>query len=58
MNHGDRQSFNHPLVVTVATGVTWLALSGFIRPLRSPRRSDVALITAQFERLAGRRSAS
>lgn len=57
MNYGDRQSFNHPLIVTVATGVAWLALSGLILLLRSFRRSDVAWITRPFEHLAARRSA-
>ncbi len=55
MNYGDRQSFNHPLIVTVATGVTWLALSGLILLFRAFRPSDVAWIAAPFERLAARR---
>ncbi|MEW5684635.1 MAG: PepSY domain-containing protein [Pseudomonadota bacterium] len=55
MNYGDRQSFNHPLIVTVATGVAWLALSGLILLFRAFRRSDVAWITGPFEHLAERR---
>ena len=58
MNYGDRQSFNHPLIVTVATGVAWLALSGLILLFRSFRRSDVTWITGPFERLAARRTTS
>ncbi|MFN9847647.1 MAG: PepSY domain-containing protein [Alphaproteobacteria bacterium] len=55
MNYGDRQSFNHPLIVTVATGVAWLALSGLILLFRSFRRSDVAWITGPFQSFAERR---
>jgi hypothetical protein len=55
MNYGDRQSFNHPLIVTVATGVAWLAISGLILLFRSFRRSDVAWIAAPLSRLAARR---
>ncbi|UTP38229.1 PepSY domain-containing protein [Phenylobacterium sp. LH3H17] len=54
MNYGDRQSFNHPLIVTVATGVAWLALSGLILLFRSFRGSDIAWITGPSARL-GRR---
>lgn len=56
MNYGDRQSFNHPLIVTVATGVAWLSISGLILLFRSFRRSDVAWLTAPFARLAPRRT--
>jgi hypothetical protein len=52
MNYGDRQSFNHPLIVTVATGVAWLALSGLILLFRAFRRSDVAWIAGLFDRSA------
>jgi uncharacterized iron-regulated membrane protein len=55
MNYGDRQSFNHPLIVTVATGVAWLALSGLILLFRSFRRSDVAWITGPFQSFSERR---
>lgn len=58
MNYGDRQSFNHPLIVTVATGVAWLAISGLILLFRSFRRSDVAWVAGPFERLAARRTTS
>jgi PepSY-associated TM region len=55
MNYGDRQSFNHPLIVTVATGVAWLSLSGLILLFRAFRLSDVAWISGPFARLlAGR----
>ncbi len=56
MNYGDRQSFNHPLIITVATGVAWLTLSGLILLFRSFRRSDIAWIAAPFEGRAPRRS--
>lgn len=56
MNYGDRQSFNHPLIVTVATGVTWMALSGLILLFRAFRRSDVAWLTAPFERFSRARA--
>ncbi len=42
MDYDDRESFNHPLIVTVATLTTWLALSGLILLFRAFRRSDVA----------------
>lgn len=56
MDYTARESFNHPLIVTVATGVTWLALSGLILLFRSFRSSDVAWITALFDRLPARRA--
>jgi len=62
MDYGERQSFNHPLIITVGTGSGWLALSGLILLFRSFRRSDVAWLIdpwASFiaRRRAGRRSA-
>ncbi|MCR5873107.1 PepSY domain-containing protein [Phenylobacterium sp. J426] len=57
MDYDDRQSFNHPLIVTLATGATWLALSGLILLFRSFRRSDVAWILDPLEALAERRRA-
>ena len=56
MDYTARESFNHPLIVTVATGVAWLALSGLILLFRSFRPSDVAWITGLFERLSARRA--
>lgn len=56
MDYTARESFNHPLIVTVATGATWLALSGLILLFRSFRSSDVAWFTALFDRLAARRA--
>jgi len=44
MDYSKRESFNHPLIVTVATGVAWLALSGLILLFRSFRRRDFAWI--------------
>ncbi len=57
MDYTERQSFNHPLIVTVASGVAWLALSGVILLFRSFRRRDFAYVLAPIDRLrAGRRS--
>lgn len=39
MDYTGRQSFNHPLIVMVACGVAWLALSGLILLFRSFRRA-------------------
>ena len=58
MDYKDRQSFNHPLIVTVATGAAWLALSGLILLFRSFRRSDVSWLADGVERLARRRRPS
>lgn len=57
MDYTERNSFNHPLIITVATGVAWLAITGLILLVRSFRASDVAWITAPFERFAVRRRA-
>lgn len=54
MDYSSRTSFNHPLIITVATGVAWLALSGVILLLRSFRRSDVAWALDGLERLRSR----
>lgn len=37
MDYTERQSFNHPLILMVACGVAWLALSGLILLFRSFR---------------------
>lgn len=50
MDYGERQSFNHPLIITLATGAAWLALSGLILLFRSFRRSDVAWVVDPIER--------
>ncbi|TAJ69846.1 MAG: peptidase [Phenylobacterium sp.] len=57
MDYQERQSFNHPLIVTVAVGAAWLALSGLILLFRSFRRGDFAWILDPWERLAARRRA-
>lgn len=57
MDYGERQSFNHPLIITLATGAAWLALSGLILLFRSFRRSDVAWVLDPLEALAARRRA-
>lgn len=56
MDYTARESFNHPLIITVATGVAWLALSGLILLFRSFRASDVAWLTGLFGRLSPRRA--
>jgi uncharacterized iron-regulated membrane protein len=58
MDYTERQSFNHPLIVTVATGVAWLALSGLVLLFRSFRRSDVALVADAVDGLRARRKAA
>jgi uncharacterized iron-regulated membrane protein len=54
MDYDDRQSFNHPLIITVGTGAAWLALSGLILLFRSFRRSDVAWLLDGWEALSSR----
>jgi uncharacterized iron-regulated membrane protein len=54
MDYSDRASFNHPLIITVATGVAWLALSGVILLFRSFRRSDFAWVLDGWDRLRSR----
>lgn len=49
MDYGKRESFNHPLIVTVGTAALWIALSGLILLFRSFRRSDVAWLLDRFE---------
>lgn len=44
MDYSKRESFNHPLIIAVATGVAWLALSGLILLFRSFRRRDFAWV--------------
>lgn len=56
MDYSARESFNHPLIVTVASGVTWLALSGLILLFRSFRAADVRWLTAPFARRGARRA--
>jgi len=58
MDYGERQSFNHPLIVTVGTGAGWLALSGLILLFRSFRRSDVAWLVDPWDSLVARRRAA
>lgn len=41
MDYSARQSFNHPLIVTVAAGTIWLALTGFYLLFRTAWRSDM-----------------
>lgn len=54
MDYSNRTSFNHPLIITVATGVAWLALSGVILLFRSFRRSDFAWALDGLDRLRSR----
>lgn len=55
MDYGERQSFNHPLVITLGSGAAWLALSGLILLFRSFRRSDVAWAIDPWESFVARR---
>ena len=57
MDYDDRQSFNHPLIITLAVGAAWLALSGLILLFRSFRRADVAWIADPLDSFAARRGA-
>jgi len=50
MDYTKRESFNHPLIITVACGVAWLALSGVILLFRSFRRQDFAYVLDPIER--------
>lgn len=54
MDYTDRQSFNHPLIIIIATGCLWLALSGFILLFRAFRRQDFAYVHDGIERLRRR----
>lgn len=54
MDYDDRQSFNHPLIITLGTASAWLALSGLILLFRSFRRSDVAWLLDGAEALRRR----
>jgi len=44
MDYAGRDNFNNPLVITVATGALWLALSGLLLLTRSFRRQDFAAL--------------
>lgn len=55
MDYDDRQSFNHPLIITVGMAAAWLALSGLILLFKAFRRSDFAWIADPLERLKERR---
>ena len=55
MDYTKRESFNHPLIVTVGSGVAWLALSGAILLFRSFRRQDFAYVLDPIERLRDER---
>ncbi len=55
MDYTKRESFNHPLIITVASGVAWLALSGVILLFRSFRRQDFAYVLDPIERLRDER---
>jgi uncharacterized iron-regulated membrane protein len=43
MDYAGRDNFNNPLVISVATGALWLALSGLLLLTRSFRRQDFAI---------------
>ncbi|CAN5385542.1 hypothetical protein BH09PSE1_BH09PSE1_01620 [soil metagenome] len=50
MDYTKRESFNHPLIITVATGILWLALSGLILLFRAFRPSDFRYVLEPIER--------
>lgn len=54
MDYDDRQSFNHPLIITLGCGAAWLALSGLILLFRSFRRSDVSWLLDAADALKAR----
>lgn len=58
MDYGERQSFNHPLIITVGFGAAWLALSGLILLFRSFRRGDFAWVIDPWESFVARRRPS
>lgn len=51
MDYSKRENFNHPLIITVATGVLWLAITGFIMLFRSFRRSEFSVVLEPAERV-------
>ena len=59
MDYTKRESFNHPLIITVGTGILWLAISGLILLFRAFRPSDFSYVTDPVARaraaLAARR---
>lgn len=40
MDYANRASFNHPLIVTVAIGAVWLALTGLYLIFKTSWRSE------------------
>ncbi|OHC92289.1 MAG: peptidase [Sphingomonadales bacterium RIFCSPHIGHO2_01_FULL_65_20] len=50
MDYTKRESFNHPLIITVATGILWLAISGLILLFRAFRPSDFSYVTEPVAR--------
>lgn len=50
MDYTKRESFNHPLIITVATGILWLAISGLILLFRAFRPSDFSYVTEPIAR--------
>ena len=50
MDYTKRENFNHPLIVTVGTGILWLALSGLILLIRAFRPSDFSYVLDSIAR--------
>lgn len=50
MDYDDRQSFNHPLIISVGMAAAWLALSGLILLFRAFRSSDFRWISGAWRR--------
>ncbi|NEX91235.1 peptidase [Caulobacter sp. 17J65-9] len=55
MDYSGRESFNHPLIITVATGIAWVALTGFTLLFVSFRRMDFEWVLDLGERLRRRK---
>ena len=50
MDYTDRQSFNHPLIWTLATAGVWMSLTGFVLLFLSFRRADFRWLLSPLRR--------
>lgn len=50
MDYAERTSFNHPLIVTVAVAMGWLAVTGFWLLFRTMWRHDLAWLAKRISR--------
>jgi hypothetical protein len=53
MDYAERQSFNHPLIWTLATAGVWMSLTGFVLIFLAFRRHDFAPVLALVGRVRG-----